>query len=81
MRCLPRVINPRQLGSSLLPGLLEMRQRSWDIQFHFIRREGNQAADLMARLAWRGTPEYRRYMDPPLDIHDILISDRADLHS
>ncbi|KAK9008180.1 hypothetical protein V6N11_075082 [Hibiscus sabdariffa] len=44
-------------------------------------REGNQAAGLMARLAWRGTPEYHRYMDPPLDIRDILISDRANLHS
>ncbi|KAK8596171.1 hypothetical protein V6N12_064670 [Hibiscus sabdariffa] len=73
--------NPRQLGSSLLPGLLEMRQRSWDIQFHFIRRERNQAADMMARLAWCGIPEYRHYMDPPSDICDILISDRADLHS
>ncbi|KAL4280940.1 hypothetical protein GQ457_03G011290 [Hibiscus cannabinus] len=73
--------NPRRLGSSLLSGLLEMRQRSWDIQFHFIRREGNQAADLMARLAWQGTPEYCRYMDPPLVIRDILISDKANLHS
>ncbi|KAK8993459.1 hypothetical protein V6N11_033554 [Hibiscus sabdariffa] len=35
----------------------------------------------MARLTWRGTPEYRRYIDPPLDIRDILISDRTDLHS
>ncbi|KAK8476735.1 hypothetical protein V6N11_046098 [Hibiscus sabdariffa] len=58
-----------------------MRQRSWDIQFHFIRKEGNQAADMMARLAWRGISEYLRYMNPPSDIHDILISDMADLHS
>ncbi|KAK8537581.1 hypothetical protein V6N12_043738 [Hibiscus sabdariffa] len=72
--------NPRQLGSSLLPGLLEMRQRSWDIQFHFIRMEGNQAVDMMARLAWRGILEYRRYMDPPPDIRDILISNRTNLH-
>ncbi|KAL4334884.1 hypothetical protein GQ457_07G032640 [Hibiscus cannabinus] len=73
--------NPHRLGSSLLSSLLEMRQRSWDIQFHFIRKEGNQAANLMAQLAWRGTPEYCRYMDPPLVIRDILISDKVNLHS
>ncbi|KAK8492365.1 hypothetical protein V6N11_066175 [Hibiscus sabdariffa] len=57
--------NPKQLGSSLMSGLLEMQHRPWEIQFSFIKRKGNVPADLMARLAWHGSPEYRRYMEPP----------------
>ncbi|KAK9035544.1 hypothetical protein V6N11_077582 [Hibiscus sabdariffa] len=61
--------NPKHLGSSLLSGLLEMQPRSREIQFSFVRREGNVPADMMARLAWHGSPEYRRYMKP----HSIVL--------
>ncbi|KAK8476513.1 hypothetical protein V6N11_059505 [Hibiscus sabdariffa] len=56
----------RQLGSSLLSGLLEMKQRCWEIQFRFVHREGNIPADIMAKLARQGTLAYHHYLDPPL---------------
>ncbi|KAK8580281.1 hypothetical protein V6N12_070562 [Hibiscus sabdariffa] len=71
--------NPRQLGSSLLSGLIELQHRPWEIQFSFVRREGNVPADIMAQLAWRGYPEYRRYMEPPLEVSDALQLDMESL--
>ncbi|KAL4367315.1 hypothetical protein GQ457_05G009200 [Hibiscus cannabinus] len=68
--------NPKQLGSSLTAGLLEMHHRPWEIKFSFIKREGNVPADLMARLAWKGYPEYRRYMEPPSTVLEAFQFDR-----
>ncbi|KAL4271544.1 hypothetical protein GQ457_13G010060 [Hibiscus cannabinus] len=50
--------NPRHLRSSLLPGILELQQRCWEIQFRFTCREGNIPADIMARLVQKGTLAY-----------------------
>ncbi|KAL4304437.1 hypothetical protein GQ457_10G025090 [Hibiscus cannabinus] len=68
--------NPKQLGSSLMAGILELQHRSWEIKFNFIKREGNVPADLMASLAWNGPPEYRRYMVPPPIMLEAIQFDR-----
>ncbi|KAL4367798.1 hypothetical protein GQ457_05G016360 [Hibiscus cannabinus] len=71
--------NPRHLGSSLLPGILELQQRCWEIQFRFTCREGNIPADIMSRLVQKGTLAYHRYLDPPLTVRDALDADKRSL--
>ncbi|KAK8532474.1 hypothetical protein V6N12_053914 [Hibiscus sabdariffa] len=68
--------NPKQLGSSLMSGILELQHRSWKIKFNFIKMEGNVPADLIASLAWNGSPEYRRYMTPPSTVLEAIQLDR-----
>ncbi|KAL4362445.1 hypothetical protein GQ457_04G027620 [Hibiscus cannabinus] len=67
--------NPRQLGSSVLPGLLELYHRRWEVQFRFVRWDGNVPADVMARLAWQGSLGYHRYLEPPSAVRDALLRD------
>ncbi|KAK9046550.1 hypothetical protein V6N11_052437 [Hibiscus sabdariffa] len=65
------------LCSSVLPGLLEMQHRRWEVQFRFVRRDGNVPADIMARLAWQGSLGYHRYLEPPVAVRDALLRDAA----
>ncbi|KAK9041594.1 hypothetical protein V6N11_016688 [Hibiscus sabdariffa] len=71
--------NPRHLGSSLLPGILELQQCCWEIQFRFTCREGNIPTDIMSRLVQIGTLAYHRYLDPPLTVRDALDADKRSL--
>ncbi|KAK8569142.1 hypothetical protein V6N12_007674 [Hibiscus sabdariffa] len=39
------------------------------------------AHDMMARLAWQGSPNYHRYMEPPSAVWDALTLDKEFLHA
>ncbi|KAK9001678.1 hypothetical protein V6N11_083455 [Hibiscus sabdariffa] len=49
-------------------GLMDMKQRCWDVQFLFIRREGNFPADTMTRFTRQGTSDYLRFMESQVDV-------------
>ncbi|KAL4281246.1 hypothetical protein GQ457_03G036790 [Hibiscus cannabinus] len=49
--------------------------RRWEVQFRFVRRDGNVPADVMARLAWQGSLGYHRYLEPPSAVRDALLRD------
>ncbi|KAK8486360.1 hypothetical protein V6N11_064523 [Hibiscus sabdariffa] len=72
---------PQQLGSLVLPILMEMQQQHWEVHFRFVRHEGNTPANMMARLAWQDSSGYRRYMDPPSAIRETVVQDKQILHT
>ncbi|KAE8704648.1 hypothetical protein F3Y22_tig00110450pilonHSYRG01155 [Hibiscus syriacus] len=61
--------------SSLVPHLVECMARSWRLQFVHVVREGNQAADHMAKLAWGWQYGLKVFATPPTEVLAIMQDD------
>ncbi|KAE8725675.1 hypothetical protein F3Y22_tig00008262pilonHSYRG00043 [Hibiscus syriacus] len=61
--------------SSLFPHLVECMARSWRLQFFHVVREGNQAADHMAKLAWGWKYGLKVFTTPPTEVLAIVQDD------
>ncbi|KAK9026183.1 hypothetical protein V6N11_039029 [Hibiscus sabdariffa] len=67
--------NSRKVGSSILPSIFELLSRSWEVQVGFVRREGNVVADVISRLVLPNSLEYRRWLEIPLAVRDLVMAD------
>ncbi|KAK8477357.1 hypothetical protein V6N11_021587 [Hibiscus sabdariffa] len=64
-------------GSTLLPHILELISRPWDVRVQHICRSSNGLADRMANLASPSDLLIHRYVDPPHVCRDIIVSEAA----
>ncbi|KAL4341500.1 hypothetical protein GQ457_08G015450 [Hibiscus cannabinus] len=71
--------NHKCICSSVLPYIGDIVSRNWRVGFSFVQREGNAAANSMVRLAWDGPIEYKRFIEPPPGILDLLEQDAMKL--
>ncbi|KAL4334150.1 hypothetical protein GQ457_07G011810 [Hibiscus cannabinus] len=67
--------NSRKFGSSILPSIFELLSRSWEVRVSFVRREGNVVADAISRLVLPTSLEYRRWLEVPLAIRELVMAD------
>ncbi|KAK8987814.1 hypothetical protein V6N11_027553 [Hibiscus sabdariffa] len=67
--------NPRKIGSSVLPSIFELRSRSWEVRFAFDRCEGNAVADAMLRPVCPDSLEYRRWLEVPPAVRDMVLAE------
>ncbi|KAL4272858.1 hypothetical protein GQ457_13G019130 [Hibiscus cannabinus] len=67
--------NSRKVGSSILPSIFELLSCSWEVQVSFVRREGNVVADAISRLVLPTSLEYRRWLEVPLAIRELVMAD------
>ncbi|KAK8984296.1 hypothetical protein V6N11_029612 [Hibiscus sabdariffa] len=59
-------------GSTLVPYILVLISRPWEVRLHHFRRSGNVLADRTAKLAPVLDFIIHRYLDPPSDHLDII---------
>ncbi|KAK8578761.1 hypothetical protein V6N12_069105 [Hibiscus sabdariffa] len=64
-------------GSTLLPHILDLIARPWDIQLWHVRRRGNTLADRVAKLATEEDFLCHRYLDPPSSCLGVLLTEAA----
>ncbi|KAK8540080.1 hypothetical protein V6N12_046373 [Hibiscus sabdariffa] len=60
--------NTQKVGSFALSSIFALMSCSWEVQLVFVRREGNEVADVMSRLVYPESLKYRRWLEPPLAV-------------
>ncbi|KAK8514621.1 hypothetical protein V6N12_057520 [Hibiscus sabdariffa] len=63
---------------SMVHSIDEVLNRPWCVRFSHIARDGNHAADWMAKLASSNDLLCHRYLSPPVSISVLLQQDAAD---
>ncbi|KAK8494732.1 hypothetical protein V6N12_076184 [Hibiscus sabdariffa] len=66
--------NSRKVGSSILSSIFELLSRPWEVHVAFVRREGNVVADAISRLVLPDSLEYRRWLEVPLAVQDLVLA-------
>ncbi|XP_039000378.1 uncharacterized protein LOC120126177 [Hibiscus syriacus] len=54
--------------SSVVPYLIEIIRKEWELQFVHVLREGNLVADAMAWLAWSLSFRLHTFRNPPTEV-------------
>ncbi|KAK8538746.1 hypothetical protein V6N12_034454 [Hibiscus sabdariffa] len=67
--------NSRKVESSILSSIFELLSRPWEAHVAFVRREGNVVADAISRLVLSDSLEYRRWLEVPLAVQDLVLAD------
>ncbi|MED6220121.1 hypothetical protein PIB30_041815 [Stylosanthes scabra] len=61
----------------LLEKILELRLRSWDVQFEHINRDCNTAADFLAKQGAKVVKDYVEWLEPRSELNLLLTADLA----
>ncbi|KAK8600555.1 hypothetical protein V6N12_050408 [Hibiscus sabdariffa] len=64
-------------GSTLLPYIVDLIARLWEIQVRHVCRGSNNLADRVAKLALEEDFLCHRYLDPPSSCYDVLLAEAA----
>ncbi|KAK8482274.1 hypothetical protein V6N11_019775 [Hibiscus sabdariffa] len=64
-------------GSTLLPYILDLIARPWEIQLRHVRRGSNTLADRVAKLVTEEDFLCHRYIDPPSSCIGVLLTKAA----
>ncbi|KAK9007856.1 hypothetical protein V6N11_074772 [Hibiscus sabdariffa] len=67
--------NSRKVRSSILSSIFELLSRHWEVHVAFVRHEGNVVADAISRLVLTDSLEYRRWLEVPLAVQDLVLAD------
>ncbi|KAJ1398158.1 Ribonuclease H domain [Sesbania bispinosa] len=72
----------RAVLSSTVKGLAEivaeinnLLNLDWDVQLHHVFREGNSAADFLAKCARTASEKFVSWLRPPVDLQPLLLED------
>ncbi|KAL4377801.1 hypothetical protein GQ457_02G014870 [Hibiscus cannabinus] len=64
-------------GSTLVPYILELLSRPWEVRMSHVKKGGNALADCMAKVAPVSDFIVHRYLDPSLDCIHIIEEEAA----
>ncbi|KAL4351646.1 hypothetical protein GQ457_06G023080 [Hibiscus cannabinus] len=67
----------RPRGLSILPYIVAICDRDWEVAFRFVRRESNKAADILAKRGIMGVMEDEFFINPPGEFVHVLNMDRG----